>query len=500
MFRMEEEVFSFSFWVILSTGLHFLAFFGVVLHALQRRRNPGATVLWIFLALSFPVVGALFYLAFGVDRVADKGFEKRVSNEALHRAREGHHSESSGFMLWHKKYRVNLSSLDPLLERLNKALDFLIPEHPLLEGNQIQPLLCGDEAYPLMMDAIRSATHHIHIQSFIFAHDETTIEFLDLLKQKAEEGIKVRLLFDRFGSAHAYLSGLFRKYAKTPNLDIQGWTQANVFKRQFQINLRNHRKNLVVDGRIAFFGGVNISSENKTIDKKPPIRDYHFQVQGPLVHELQYAFLRDWHFITGESIDCLLISKHFPSLKTEGNVYARIIDSGPSYLPGLLGETFFNAIVMAQKQILLVTPYFAPTIDLIKALRSAARRGVDVRIILPEENNHRYAGFAAKALYEELLEAGVRIFHRKPPFIHAKAMLIDNTTAFVGTSNFDVRSLELNYETTVLICEEVAINKIKENILEDISLSTEIFLNAWLKRPASQKLLENLCSLMTPIL
>jgi cardiolipin synthase len=155
---------------------------------------------------------------------------------------------------------------------------------------------------------------------------------------------------------------------------------------------------------------------------------------------------------------------------------------------------------MAQSQILLVTPYFVPTPDLIKALRSAARRGVDVRIVLPEENNHRYAGLAAKALYEELLEAGARIFHRKPPFIHAKALLIDDEAAFVGTSNFDVRSLELNYETTAVLSDEGAVNRIKENILEDIALSEEIILNSWLKRPARQKLAENLCSLMTPIL
>jgi cardiolipin synthase len=179
---------------------------------------------------------------------------------------------------------------------------------------------------------------------------------------------------------------------------------------------------------------------------------------------------------------------------------ARIIDSGPSAPPEMVGEVFFNAIVMAQSQILIVTPYFVPTVDILKALRSAARRGVDVRIILPEKNNHRYAGLASKALYEELLDAGARIFHRKPPFIHAKAMVVDGTVALVGTSNLDVCSLILNYETTVLISDETAVNKLKFIIHEDMSESTELNLNDWLRRPAIQKLGENLCALMTPVL
>jgi cardiolipin synthase len=155
---------------------------------------------------------------------------------------------------------------------------------------------------------------------------------------------------------------------------------------------------------------------------------------------------------------------------------------------------------LAQNQILIVTPYFVPTIDILKALRSAARRGVDVRIILPEKNNHRYAGQAARSLYEELLIAGVRIFERAPPFIHAKAMLIDDTIALVGTANLDIRSLELNYETTILIQDETTANQIKHNIHDELEQSQEIDLNDWLNRPAIHKFSENLSILLAPIL
>jgi len=498
---MEHGFFNLTFWMVSSTLLHILAFIGVCLHALKRRRNASATILWIFVAWSFPIIGILLYLAFGIDRVPDKGLRKKAANQLVMRQRNKLHLDNGRIIPWHLDNGIVSTKLeDALVRKLNQSIDQLNPEHPLLDGNRIEPLVGGDEAYPLMLQAIRSATDHIHMQSFILANDETGREFLEALKAKANEGVKVRLMFDRFGSTHAYLGGMFRKYRNIPNLEIQGWTQANPLKRQFQVNLRNHRKNLVVDGKTAFFGGVNISSENRTANGRKAIRDYHFKVEGPIVHELQYSFLRDWFFMTEEPLENLLRPEHFPKSDASGAVRARIIDSGPSNPPEMLGETFFNAIVMAQSQILLVTPYFVPTIDILKALRSAARRGVDVRIVVPEKNNHRYSGMATRALYEELLDSGARIFHRKPPFIHAKAMVIDNAVALVGSANIDVRSLELNYETTVLLSGEPAIGKLKLIVLEDLEQSAEINLNTWLRRPAMQKLGENLCALMTPIL
>ncbi|MEN7972491.1 MAG: cardiolipin synthase [Verrucomicrobiota bacterium] len=498
---MEQTSYGITYWVIFSTAVHLMAFIAVVLHALQRRRNASATILWIFVAWSIPLFGPLLYLAFGVDRVPAKGLEKKAANQLMMAQRNKRHEDAGPFIARHLEYRSKEADIkSPLGQQLNASIDALNPEHPLLEDSDIVPLLCGDQAYPLMLQAIRAAKNHIHMQSFIIHRDETGRKFLKELKIKAKEGVKVRLMFDRFGSTHAYLGGMFHKYRNIPNLEICGWTQANPFKRQFQINLRNHRKNLVVDGHVAFFGGVNIASENITAKGKEAIRDYHFKVEGPLVHELQLSFLRDWYFMTEEPIDQLLNPMHFPEVLSTGTAKARIIDSGPSEPPGLIGETFFNAIVLAQRQILLVTPYFVPTTDILKALHSAARRKVDVCIIVPEKNNHIYAGLASKALYEELLTAGVRIFLRKPPFMHAKAMVVDDTVAVVGTANLDVRSLELNYETTVLFEDEPAVLKLKRMVLEDMALSTELNLNKWLQRPTAQKLGENLCALMAPVL
>jgi len=497
MVSMEQGYFGITYWV----ALHLMAFVAVCLHALRRRRNASATLLWIFVAWSFPFFGPLLYLSFGIDRLPRKGLQAKATEQLMMRQRTARHQGDDPFIAWHFDHRTDIDAIgNDLCRQLNRSINSLNPEHPLLGGNAIEPLVCGDQAYPLMLQAIRSATHHIHIQSFIIRPDETGRKFLDALKAKAGEGVKVRLMFDRFGSTPAYLGGLFRKYRNIPNLQIQGWTQTNPFRRRFQLNLHNHRKNLVVDGKTAFFGGVNISNENITANGHPAIRDYHFMAEGPLVHEMQYSFLRDWFFMAEEPLDSLLCPEHFPEMNSCGSAMARIIDSGPSAPPEMVGEAFFNAIVMAQSQILIVTPYFVPTNDILKALRSAARRGVDVRIILPAKNNHRYAGLASKALYEELLDAGARIFHRKPPFIHAKAMVVDDTVALVGTANLDVCSLILNYETTVLISDETAVNKLKLIIHEDMGQSAELNLNEWLQRPAMQKLGENLCALMTPVL
>jgi cardiolipin synthase len=498
---MTEGMLTIELWVLTTTMLHAVAFICICLHALKRRRNASATVLWMFVAWSFPLIGPLLYLAFGIDRVPDKGLRTRVANQFMMNQRNAKHAAEDPFVAWHFDFSTKISDIeDGFCRKLNRAIDRLNPDHPLLDGNSILPLVSGDEAYPLMLQSIRAAKNHIHLQSFIIHHDETAKEFLDALAKKAEEGVQVRVLFDRFGSTHAYLGGMFRKYRKLPNFHICGWTQANPLKRQFQINMRNHRKNLVVDGHVAFFGGVNLAAENITTGGKRAIRDYHFKVEGPLVHELQFSFLRDWYFMMREPIDRLLNANHFPEMLSIGNGRARLIDSGPSAPPGLATETFFNAIIMARKQILIVTPYFVPTNDIIRALRSAAHRGVDVRLVVPQKNNHRYAGMASKALFEDLLTAGVKIYQRKPPFMHAKVMVIDSCIALAGTANLDVRSLELNYETIALLEDAAAIDKLKLVIHEEMDSSREINLNEWLGRPAIQKLAENLCSLMTPVL
>lgn len=478
-------------------SLHLIAFSLVALHCLQRRRNASSTVLWIFVAWSLPVLGPLLYLSFGVDRVGDRGYLKFLTDEHLLETRKGTKTVAPR-AYWH--HLTGAPAENEFQREFNRTFDALIPDHPALSGNRLTPLVNGDEAYPEMLKAIRQARHHIHLQSFIIANDTISLEFMNALAGKAAEGVQVRLLYDRFGSTRAVLGGLFRKYRNRAGFQIAGWTQANPLKRQFQINLRNHRKSLIVDGTRAFFGGVNIHDENTSAHKNGPIRDYHFKVEGPAVQEFQYSFLRDWYFITAESPEKLLTEEYFPHIEPIGGVTARLINSGPSTAEDLAIESFFNSIVLAKKQILAVTPYFVPPEDILRALRSAALRGVDVHLIVPKENNHLYAGFASRALYEELLLAGVHIHERRPPFMHAKALVIDGEFSLIGTANLDVRSLHLNYETSLAVYGQKFTDTLKCIIHEDMDASDEVILADWQNRPQRCHLLENLASLMTPVL
>lgn len=481
----------------LGTAAHLIAFILITLHCLRRRRNASSTILWIFLAWAFPLLGPLLYLSFGIDRVADRGFKKFLTEEHLLRTRSGTR-EAAPRAYWH--HLTGTPGANEFQREFNRTLDALLPDHPALSGNRFTPLVTGDEVYPKMLEAIRGATRHIHLQTFIIGHRGIGREIMDALAAKAADGIEVRLLYDRFGSTGAHWFGLFKKYRNLPNVRIAGWTQANLLKRQFQINLRNHRKVLVVDGAKAFFGGINLHDINTSAHKNGPIRDYHFEVEGPLVQELQYSFLRDWYFITEEDPGALLSETYFPPSEPAGDHVARLINSGPSTEKEVAVETFFTGITLAKEQILAVTPYFVPPADVLRALSSAALRGIDVSLIVPQINNHRYAGLASRALYKDLLIAGVKIFERRPPFMHAKALIIDGEISLVGTANLDERSLNLNYESSVAVYSEEFADAMKNIIHEDISLSDEILLTEWRQRPAGHRLLENLASLMSPVL
>jgi cardiolipin synthase len=488
--------------ILLDLGLHLTLFLLVTLHCLKTRRESTSALLWIFVAWSFPVIGALLYLIFGINRVPRKAWHKQRADSEFLAERQAREDEALPMTYWRAVHEsLAAEPADPEAREINGIMNRLLPNHPLLGGNLVRPLLDGDEAYPVMLEAIRQARHHVHLQSFIIRNDAVGREFLDLLAEKARGGVTIRVLFDKFGSTGAVLSRLFAPFKQVPNMHVCGWTQANMFKRQFQINLRNHRKILVVDGKQAFFGGINLHNENVTRPGHPAIRDYHTEAQGPIVQELQYSFLRDWYFMTDDDPEILLQQANFPHVPAMGPAQARLINSGPT--PDEIeniGDVFFECLVSARKQLLVVTPYFVPPQDILHAFRAAASRGVDVRLVVPKHNNHLYAGLAGQALYEEMLAVGVKIFERHPPFMHAKALIMDDKLALVGSANLDVRSLRLNYETNLLIFDAAYVNALKRIVLNDIAQSEELTLPAWQARPVVRRLLENFCHLLMPVL
>lgn len=489
------------FWVAAGWAWHTAVFLLVAVHLLRHRREPASSLFWLLLTWFLPVLGALAYLGFGIYRLPRKGWQKQVADARFLAERRTLEDGNLPLAFWRSAHDALAAvPADPGLRDLNRAMDGVLESYPLLGGNAARILVDGDEAYPCMLEAIRGARHHIHLQTFIFGNDAVGREFLDLLAAKARAGVRVRLLYDRFGSTHAVLGGLFWRYRGIPNLELVGWTQANLLKRQFQINLRNHRKLLVVDGFTGFTGGVNISAANVSSPVRAAIRDFHFYLQGPVVQELQFSFLRDWHYITGTAAETLLVPEHFPATPIAGPALMRVVNSGPTSEMEAVREVFFLSLVGARRSILAMTPYFAPTTDIMQAFRAAARRGVEVRLIVPQENNHPYSKLAGQAYYEDLLNAGVHIHERRPPFAHAKAMLVDDGLALVGSANLDIRSLRLNYETNLAIYDPAIVLPLHQLLEAELACSRELSLTAWRARPAYRQLLENFCNLFSPVL
>ena len=481
--------------------LHLILFLAVAGHCLTHRRDARSTIIWLFSAWSFPIIGPLGYAAFGISRVPRKAWRKHHADSHFRAAMKASEQESHPLAYWRSLREASTDKPPREAELFDGVLDRITPDHSLLSGNRIELLEDGTETFPAMLAAIRTAKHHIHILSYIIGHDEVAREILDACAERARAGIKIRIMYDAFGSMGARLSWFFRRYHGVPNMRIMKFSQVNLFKQQVQINLRNHRKILVIDGLIAFTGGVNLHKGHVGGKGKPAIRDYHFRIGGPLVNELQYTFLRDWYYMTDESPDELLSDVYFGRHPSAGGaVTARLVNCGPTSLENSVEEVFFNAIMAARRDIMVVTPYLVLTEPLMYAMRMTAMRGVEIRLILPAHNNHRSVYYASRAQYEALLTAGVRIFERQGPFVHAKALVVDGFLSIIGTANMDFRSLRLNYETTVVSYDAELATKLSKVMLFEINASCEFHLNLWMKRPSWQRMLENTFSLADPIL
>jgi len=485
----------------LGTFVHIVLTITVILHVLNKPRDSRTSMLWIFGVTGFPFIGPILYLFFGINTIPRKAFKKQISDRTFFESwTGGHHGrEEAVAPVFHRsQFQVQLPP--SVAGQLAHLLAHYAPDFPLLSGNDIHIFDRADKALDAMVEALQQAKEHIHLATYILNDDVVGSRVIEVLVERARAGICVRVMYDSFGSALASMRLFFWRYRHIPNLHFVGFSQANVFKRKFQFSLRNHRKILVVDGKVAFTGGVNFHDVYSPKGMRAGVIDYHFRVQGPVVSELQYTFLRDWYYMTEDGAEELLCAKHFPRPECSGTMVACVQNSSPTSdeMHASL-HAFFAASNLARKQILIVTPYLVPPDSLVLALQQAAFRGVDVKILVPAVNNHPTIRYASRALYTRLLTAGVRIFERKPPFIHAKAMVIDGEVAFVGSANMDSRSLILNYETNLVVFDPVFVERLRLVVQEDFEQADEVVYAQWRLRPKIYRLIENFFNLFHPI-
>lgn len=465
---------------------------------LLHKDRPVSAVLWLAVVWTLPYAGALGYLSFGMDRVRRGAAERRASR-ALVEGRARMHPTFERHVMERSHFGLD-DPHDHPGAHIFRGTDPAVAQNPVLRGNRAELLVDGDEFYPAFLEAVEGAESSIHVQTFIFGRDRIGRRILDALTARAREGLEVRLLYDRFGSFWAHYLR-FLEDARREGVRVKSISQANPLKGRFQVNLRNHRKIAVVDGRTAFMGGINFQDRHAsdTADG-PPIRDYHLRLRGPAVADLQFQFVQDWVFATGTDPDRLLDDRYFPDLEEPGSALVQVVPGGPELEGRGLSDAVFGAISAARRSLWIVTPYFVPDEPILQALRYAAMRGVDVRLVLPEESNHRYAEYAARALYGSLLQAGVRIFERGPPFLHGKALVADGVYVMMGSANLDYRSLYLNFETNVEVGDPDFAAEVRSQVEEEIRASREVELDRHRRRPLPRRLAERFCLLFQPML
>ncbi len=399
----------------------------VTVHVLLYKRNVGAAISWMGIAWLSPFVGGLLYFALGINRVKRRA--RRLRDERAH--------------LLPPDEPPDTAASDPLT-----PLEFAIGKLtrlPAEGGNETHLLRNGDQTYPAMLQAIDQAKLSVGLASYIFRDDGAGEKFIAALVRAHERGVAVRVLIDGVGSGW-FWSGTYVRL-KAAGVPVDRFLHSYFPWRTPFLNLRNHRKLLVIDGRTAFVGGINIGDENLLAANPPhPVRDTHFRVEGPVVEQLVEVFADDWLFQTGEA---LLGDAWFPPIGAAGPLAARAITSGPDEDLEQIEYVALHAISCARHSIRVVTPYFLPPEVLTTALGLAAMRGITVDIVVPERSNHTLLDWARRVPMRPLLEAGCRVWLLPAPFDHSKLMTIDDAWSLIGSANWDTRSFRLNFELNV---------------------------------------------------
>ncbi len=486
----------------LEAALLAVAHLGIMLHILiSKHETPTQSTFWLLLVAFLPGFGLICYLMFGITRFDH--VRNTVSGVRSRMVDRGGRT-ANGFARLHRA----LAAFQVPPERAGsdrmRLFDRLFPEHPALEGNKLEILRDGTMVYPRMLADIAGARQSIRMQSFILNSDEVGHAFMDALAERAAAGVDVKVLFDSVGSFKSYFSQYFRRAlrAQRKNLKLKAFSPANLFA-PWKFQLRNHRKLLVVDGRVAYVGGVNISAENERLKRVPPsryIHDLHCRIEGPAVGQFTFSFFHDWLYTNRRHWrECSVPGDFTPPVRC-GDATVRVIPSGPGNVCEGTRKLFFSAAALAKKELWILTPYFVPGGDYIDALCLAAARGVDVRIVVPAVNNHFLVDCAARNYYGKLLDAGVTIYEKLGIFSHSKALLVDAEWGFMGSSNCDSRSFRLNFELDFCFEQSPFVSDLALQFMHEFAGSRKLTRARWERTHRVKKLLEYVSALFTPVL
>lgn len=473
-------------WIYLLVGTELVLASWVTVHAVLNKRDTPTAVGWTALAWFAPVMGPALYWMFGINRISRKAHRLRPETSMDGAELELDAGPDANLLLRHGFSEV---------ARLGRVGDRLI-RAPLEGGNRVDPLINGDQGYPEMLRAIRGATQSVGLASYIFDNDAVGVLFLEALADASERGVEVRVLIDGIGQN--YSSPTMTEVLRRRGIPVQVFLATTLPIRSKYLNLRNHRKILVVDGRLGFTGGLNIR-ESCWIGRNPPhpTQDLHFRLEGPVVSALSAAFAFDWQFTCGERLQG---DPWFPVLSPVGPSLARGIADGPDEDFETIRRMILGALSEAKHRVRIISPYFLPDPTLITALNVTALRDVSVEIVMPEVNNLRFVQWAAEALAEQVLAAGCRVWLSSPPFDHSKLMLVDDSWCLFGSANWDQRSLRLNFELNVECYDRSLISRLHALVDEKVATGRELKLDQLRGRTLPIKVRNNFARLFSPYL
>ncbi len=470
----------------------------VCLRIIYDTRNTAKALAYLLLTIFIPVVGMAFYFSFGINYRVRKMYSKKlIQDDGMARKLEEN-------ILRYSQSTFDKSDDDV---RSNRELAVLLLRDnlsPLTSNNDVKLLVNGEQKFPEVLRALREAKDHIHMEYYIYENDGIGREIEAILVEKVKEGVTVRFIYDDFGC-----SGIRKNLVRRLR---EAGVQAFPFHRVVfialanRLNYRNHRKIIVVDARVAFVGGINVSDRyiNGTSEahkKKLFWRDTHIRVEGPGVLYLQYLFLCDWNFSARDSLapDSTLFPPpaSYPAL---GDKVVQMAASGPdSDMPTIL-FALLQAINLATEEILITTPYFIPGESLLDALAVAAMGGVSVKLLVPRVSDSLLVNAAARSYYDDLLHAGVEVYMYNRGFIHAKTLVTDSKVAVVGTANMDYRSFDLNFEVSAIIYDSDFACELRDVFYQDLEYADRVDPEAWYARPLYKKMLEKTARLVSPLL
>ena len=433
-------------------------------HALLHKRDPRAALGWIAVSIAYPIVGPSLYYLFGINRLQTRAHSlKGAPNKRLKISHERSDGISAGY---DEKLPPTLVARPELAILAGSSA--AVTHRPLVESNSLQPFFDGETAYATMLKAIEDAKHSVSLASYIFATDTTGRAFIDALVGAHLRGVEVRVLLDGIGELYNFprASNLLQKLG----VRVARFLPPRLLPPSIHINLRNHRKLLVVDGQVAFTGGMNISDRHlrDKPDNRHETADIHFQLTGPIIDQLQQVFNEDWAFVVDENSP-----QPFDAINGNGDAICRVVTDGPNEDLGKLALIITSAVALARKRVAVMTPYFLPPPALINALQAAALRGVEVNIILPQRSDQPPVHWATRNMLWELLQFGVHVYYQPPPFAHSKFLLIDDEYAHIGSANLDPRSLRLNFEIVVEVFNQDFVSTISEHFERVKNTATE---------------------------